>query len=556
MAHEIPKQTNGAILYSTSNFSRTGLLVSLGAVLVLLRLINSYVVRPWRHWLKARQLGCGSVPTETRKLPLGLDIVRNGLVADKEQRMPEYVTDRFAAMGCYTWRMNVLGSSNLITAEPRNIQAILATQFDDFKLGDVRTTNLKLFLGRSIFAVDGPAWHSAREVMRPLFTRENVSNVRLLEGRFQSMMRCLLESSEGVGSTSQDKDGRTWTASVSLAALLPRFTLDSATEVFLGQSAQSLEARLRGEKKEDLNWALEKMIPLLRKRLTLRGLYWIYGNKELRRIADVMHKFTNDAMDKADATVRSRENRAKYDFLDTLRARCTDRDEVREQVLGLLAAGTDTTAALTGWVFYSLIRNPRVFSKLRQIVIQHFGAATGGNHAADSVTFEKLKNCTYLQHVMNETLRRHSVVPLNSRCAKRDTTLPIGGGPDGTQPVFVPAGTEVNFSAHILHRRRDLWGPDADEFVPERWEKRRPGTFHYVPFNGGPRICIGQQFALTEAGFVVVRMLQEFDAIEGLDLDNTSRDYSNFGITCAPGSSIDRHEGVLCRLRFAKRNAA
>ncbi|KAK8090594.1 hypothetical protein PG994_000099 [Apiospora phragmitis] len=533
MANEISNHAHGAMLYLTSKSNRIELLISLGAVFVLLRLINSYTVRPWRHWLKARRLGCGSVPTEPRKWPLGLDIVRNGVKADRDQRMPEYVTGRFAAMGRYTWRMNVLGSSNFITAEPRNIQAILATQFDDFKLGDVRTTNLKLFSAA-------------------VYSRENVSNVRLLEGRFQSMMRCLLESSEGIISTSRNNHGRTWTAPVSLAALLPRFTLDSATEVFLGQSAHSLETRLRGEKKQDLNWALEQMVPLLRMRLTLRGLYWIYGNKELRRIADVMHKFTNDAMDKADATVRSGENRAKYDFLDTLRARCADRDEVREQVLGLLAAGTDTTAALTGWVFYSLIRNPRVFAKLRDVVIQHFGASFTESKTGDSVTFENLKNCTYLQHVLNETLRRHSVVPLNSRCAKRDTTLPTGGGPDGTQPIFVPAGTEVNFSTHVLHRRRDLWGPDADEFVPERWEKRRPGLFHYVPFNGGPRICIGQQFALTEAGFVVVRLLQEFDAIEGLDLDNSSRDYSNFGITCAPGSSIDRHEGVLCRLRLAR----
>ncbi|KAK8011101.1 Cytochrome P450 monooxygenase alt2 [Apiospora arundinis] len=542
MASESPQKR--AMLSLAMKHSRVELLLGLGAVLVLFKLVAIYIVRPWQHWSKARQLGCGSVPTEPRKWPLGLDIVRNGMMADRDQRLPEYVTSRFAAMGRYTWRMNVLGSSNFITAEPRNVQAILATQFDDFKLGDVRTTNLKLFLGRSIFAVDGPAWHGAREVMRPLFTRQNVSNVRLLEGRFQSMMRCLLESSEGVTSTSQDQNGRTWTAPISLAALLPRFTLDSATEVFLGQSAHSLEARLRGEKKEDLNWALEQMVPLLRMRLTLRGFYWMYGNKELRRIAEVMHKFTNDAMDKADATGRSGENRAKYDFLDTLRARCADRDEVREQVLGLLAAGTDTTAALTGWVFYSLIRNPRVFAKLREVVLQHFGTSASENNSEDSVTFEKLKNCTYLQHVLNETLRRHSVVPLNSRCAKKDTTLPTGGGPDGTQPVFVPAGTEVNFSGIFGDQTLMISSPSDGRSAGR-------GVFHYVPFNGGPRICIGQQFALTEAGFVVVRMLQEFDAIEGLDLDNSSRDYSSFGITCAPGSSSDRHEGVLCRLRLA-----
>lgn len=138
---------------------------------------------------------------------------------------------------------------------------------------------------------------------------------------------------------------------------------------------------------------------------------------------------------------------------------------------------------------------------------------------------------------MNETLRLHSVVPFNSRCAVLDTTLPVGGGPDETAPVFIPKGTEVNFSTHVLHRRHDLWGSDADEFVPERWEKKRPG-WNYAAFNGGPRICIGQQFALTEAGYVIARVLQKFDNIEGMDVDST-RDWHNFTLTCSPGSGSE-----------------
>lgn len=66
-----------------------------------------------------------------------------------------------------------------------------------------------------------------------------------------------------------------------------------------------------------------------------------------------------------------------------------------------------------------------------------------------------------------------------------------------------------------MHRRKDLWGPDADDFRPERWDGRRHG-WEYLPFNGGPRICIGQQFALTEAGYVTVRLLQRFESIEGV----------------------------------------
>ena len=107
-------------------------------------------------------------------------------------------------------------------------------------------------------------------------------------------------------------------------------------------------------------------------------------------------------------------------------------------------------------------------------------------------------------------------MPLNGRVAVRDTFLPVGGGPDGKAPVFVAKGQLVTYSVHAMHRRRDVYGADADEFRPERWENLKPG-WAYLPFNGGPRICIGQQFALTEAGYTIVRLLQQFKVIENRD---------------------------------------
>jgi cytochrome P450 len=65
-----------------------------------------------------------------------------------------------------------------------------------------------------------------------------------------------------------------------------------------------------------------------------------------------------------------------------------------------------------------------------------------------------------------------------------------------------------------MHSDSDFWGPDADRFIPERWEGRKFG-FNYLPFNAGPRICIGQQFALAEIAYVTVRLLQKFDSIDG-----------------------------------------
>jgi cytochrome P450 len=480
---------------------------------------------------------------------LGIDVVRRGLQADREQRTPDFVTARFEAMGRYTWGLSLLGTSNLITAEPRNVQALLATQFDDFIMGSARRTNLKTVLGRSIFAVDGKAWHSARETMRPLFSRENVSRLELLEQHVQVMLRIIETRDRGL---TTDSEGRAWSAPVSLAALLPCFTMDSATELFLGQSTHSLSAMLteQHQNEEDtFNHAFERMLGILGTRMRLRNLYWLYGNSELKKCVKTLHNFVDRAMDSADQARDQGSSQIRYDFLESLRTRCIDRAEVREQVLGLLAAGRDTTASLIAWVLYCLVRHPRVYERLRRTVLENFGTFSTISH--ETITFEKLKACGYLQHIMSETLRLHSVVPFNSRCARRDTTLPTGGGLDGTLPVFVPKGTEVNFSTHVLHRRKDLWGEDADEFVPERWEKKRPGTtWQYVPFNGGPRICIGQQFALTEAGYVLVRMVQRYDVIEGLDID-VERDWHNFTIVCSPGSPVDRDAAVLCKLRVA-----
>lgn len=547
--------------------SLTSIVLFGGLAFLLARLLLlPLLLHPLLHARKARALGCGSVPLEPTKWPLGLDMVRAGLQADRDQRTPDFVTARFHAMGKnsssssssggssgrYTFGVRLLGTANLLTAEPRNVQAVLASQFSDFAMGRARRTNLKVVLGRSIFAVDGAAWHAAREAVRPIFARENIADLALLETHVQTLFACLERAVDEHG----------WTrGAVGLARLFPCLTIDSATELFLGHSTHSLQARLRGEPlRHNFHWAFEQVLATLSVRMRLRSLYWLYGNAELKECMTILNAFVDDAMRRADeANSNNNNNRAKregkYDYLNTLRQRCADQAEVREQILGLLAAGRDTTASLMSWVFYCLVRNPRVFAKLRAVVLDEFGpytsdaAASAAAAATRDVTFQRLKGCRYLQHVMSETLRLHSIVAFNSRMAVRDTTLPTGGGPDGTMPVFVPAGTEVNFSTHVMHRRTDLWGEDADQFVPERWESIRPG-WSYAPFNGGPRICIGQQFALTEAGYVIVRMLQRYEAIEGLDVDPT-RDYCHFTIVAAPGTPNKGDEPVRCRLKVA-----
>ena len=89
-------------------------------------------------------------------------------------------------------------------------------------------------------------------------------------------------------------------------------------------------------------------------------------------------------------------------------------------------------------------------------------------------------------------MRLHPVIPTNAREAVVDTTLPFGGGHDGNSPLFIRKGMLIIYNTYAMHRNRDVYGHDADKYVPDRWESVRPG-WDFLPFNGGPRVCIGRK---------------------------------------------------------------
>jgi cytochrome P450 len=90
-------------------------------------------------------------------------------------------------------------------------------------------------------------------------------------------------------------------------------------------------------------------------------------------------------------------------------------------------------------------------------------------------------------------LRLLPPVPVNFREALQDTSLPVGGGTNGVSPIHVAKGDIIAYNVYAMHRRTDIWGSDAHVFRPERWEESRPRAWKYLPFNGGPRICLGRE---------------------------------------------------------------
>ncbi len=93
-------------------------------------------------------------------------------------------------------------------------------------------------------------------------------------------------------------------------------------------------------------------------------------------------------------------------------------------------------------------------------------------------------------------LRLYPQLPVNVRVALKTTLLPSGGGPDGHSPVLIRRGTGVGYSVYHMHRQKSLYGDDAAEFRPERWEgselDKKIG-WGFMPFHGGPRICLGSK---------------------------------------------------------------
>ncbi|KAJ5232375.1 hypothetical protein N7468_005331 [Penicillium chermesinum] len=463
-------------------------------VLQLLRL----VVNSWYHARKAQSLGCGSLPRYPCKDPFGIGTLRESMAADKEKRIPELSEQRVQLMAdrenrfVTTFITRNLGNDIIFTIEPRNVQAVLATQFKDFELGGVRRLSMHPLLGTGIFTADGEEWSRSRSLLRPQFTRDQISQLDLEEGHVKKAMQCMPVADNG------------WTAETDIQSIFFRLTIDSATEFLFGESAESQLGVLNGREdpKDSFAYYFDKSQHTASVRTRFEKLAFLVDNKETRysdkRVHDYVDKFVAIALRNAENPKHDLE-KGPYVFLDALAATTRDPIELRSQLLNILLAGRDTTASLLSWTTLMLARHPHIFQKLRESIIETFGTYSNPKN----LTFADLKSCQALQYCMNESLRLYPSSHLTV-AAPRATLL------------FLPAAAltaHLPYTVHVIHRRKDIWGPDADEFKPERWANRKAG-WEYVPFNGGPRICIGQQFALTEAGYVLVRLLQRFDKIE------------------------------------------
>ncbi|KAI0598453.1 putative N-alkane-inducible cytochrome P450 [Biscogniauxia sp. FL1348] len=472
-----------------------------GVVLLLLlawTIVRSKLKRR-RENAKAAALGCLPPPVLRNTNLIGNSILRESMRATKEDRGPQYVVEKMDGISpkCHTLKVPILDYEIIVTRDPENARVLFSSP--DFDISHTRQLSWMPLLGNGIFTSRGDIWKHSRALLRPQFAREMISDPTLEESHLEDLWKQLsADASTG------------WTEKVDLAPLFFSFTLDTATEFIFGRSVNSLK---QGGGIQGISKHFNEAKVWIDKRGALAKFYWLLNSKGFKENCSTIHEFVDSIVadrlaqppEKPDADP---EKVTRYSLLSELAKDTRDPRQLRNETLHVLIAGRDTTGCLLGWVMYFLARHPTVYEKLRKIILQRFGV--------QQADFRSLQQLNYLQWIINETLRIATVIPMNERIALRDTTLPRGGGPDGSSKVFVPEGTQVLIPLYAMQHREDIWGRDVEEFRPERWQTHRPG-WEFIPFGAGARKCLGQQFGRQEVSYVISRFCQKYDRIENME---------------------------------------
>jgi cytochrome P450 len=343
----------------------------------------------------------------------------------------------------------------------------------------------KYLIGDGLVASTGELWRRQRKMLAPFYTPKGVqayAGMMISEGerlaeRWQELA--------GTGAEVEIGDEMILvTAHIILKAMFSTETMESIHQV--KDAAETM-----------LAFFTEKMTGPRIPALPL----WVPTPKNRKYVAarDLVHGSIR-------ALIAERRARNEAEWPDDLLSRLMKaRDEETGQAMSesllldesitTYVAGHETTARTLTFAWYALATNPEVTGQLHEELDRVLGGRTP--------TAEDLKQLPYTLQVIKETMRLYPAVPFYSRDAIAADKL---GG------FELPAGAAVFLSPYYTHRHPDFW-EDPEVFDPDRWTREREAARHgyaYHPFASGPRVCIGNSFALLESQLLLALLAQRF----------------------------------------------
>ncbi|KAE8347206.1 hypothetical protein BDV24DRAFT_173118 [Aspergillus arachidicola] len=462
-----------------------------------------------RYRLFEQQHGCEPPPELPTRWPFGLDRIKERWTSNAEGQLLAFlcsVAEHYEPGNSLSQYL-LLGPRAFHVLRPENVDAILSTNSKVQKgnpnllsshktiivlrlwLGARREIFAPL-LGNGIFTQEGPAWKHSRYLIGRQFSQIKSRSLEHFREHVDNLIARLPLN-----------------VVIDLQPLFFDLTLDITTALVFGKSVYSLKADVnQGSDNKLFAKRFNIAQQGLAKRFRMATFHWLYNPPRFRRACADVHRFVEQYIGslKIDSSTEPNNNEA-YSFIKQIAQETVRKTDIRDQLLNVLLAGRDTTACCLSWMIRFLVLHEHVMCRLRDEISSIMGRS-------GYPTRDQVRRMAYLDCVIKETLRLYPPVPLNNREAKETTILPTGGGETASSPILVRKRELVVFSQYVNSRKKNIYGPDADIVRPERWETGELDLigWAYFPFNGGPRQCLGKDFALTQVKYTAVRLLQTF----------------------------------------------
>jgi cytochrome P450 len=385
-----------------------------------------------------------------------------------------------------------LGPATLyLVAHPAGVQHVLQDRQTNYRKYDRLLDAIRPVAGNGLFSSEGDLWRRQRRLMQPAFHRQRLANlgatmvavtVRMAEERWPAM---LSPSPASVLDISEE---------------MMRLTLEIVARSLFGADVRDAVATIGRAMREALAGTDRRLNALL----PVPAWWPSQANRRYRAAITTLETVVARLI-----AARRRDAAERDDLLGLLlAARDADTGEpmddpqLRDEVMTIFLAGHETTAVALTWALYYLASHPDVMRRLRQ----ELSAVLGERWP----TVDDLPRLPFTLQVIHEALRLDPPAWALPRVPAQN---------DVVAGYRIPAGAVVMVSQYVTHRHPAFW-PDPERFDPERFSPaqvaQRP-RYAYFPFGGGPRLCIGQSFALLEMHLVLATLLAryDFDLVEG-----------------------------------------
>jgi cytochrome P450 len=376
----------------------------------------------------------------------------------------------------------VLWRRTFVVNEPNAIRRVLLDNAANYTKSEVSRRLLEPGLGRGLLTSEGETWRRHRRIMAPAFDPRSVAGY----------VPVMTEITQGLLAKWDELPP---SSEVDVAAAMMHATLHIISRAMFSSDSDEIVDVVEGGVSRYQTTVRPSLLDLLH---VPEWLTHIVAPQPTDGIFDEFDKSVDRLL-----TARGREPDAEpKDLLARLLAARDSETgggmtaaEVRDQVVTIFMAGHETTAQALSWTWYLLSQHPAEEAKLHRELAMVLGGRPPRH--------EDLANLRYTRMVIEESMRLYPPAHTIAR-------QPVAA--DELLGHRIPAGAEVLIVPWLLHRKPSLW-ERADCFEPERFAPERSAArprFAYIPFGGGPRICIGAAFAMEEAMVILGTIAQRY----------------------------------------------